>query len=296
MSMNGMLLLKGGITMGEETTNERLNKEKGIYTDFKKDMTYGDYLHLDTLLSSQHPLSDHHDETLFIIIHQVSELWMKLILHEMNAAIRSIQHDDIPYALKVLARVNNIQDQLIQGWNVLSTLTPKEYIEFRNFLGKSSGFQSHQYRMMEFALGYKTKHILHIYKEDKALHEKLSEAFHAPSVYDVTIEAMRASGLDINEQLSHRDFSVTYTGDDSVKAAWKHVYLNSDTYWELYELAEKLVDVEDKFQQWRFRHMKTVERIIGFKKGTGGSSGVKYLKNVLEHSFFPELWDLRTEL
>lgn len=280
----------------ELTTNERLNQEKDIYTDFKKDMTYGDYLHLDTLLSSQHPLSDHHDETLFIIIHQVSELWMKLILHEVKAAIHSIQHQDIPYALKVLARVNNIQNQMIQGWDVLSTLTPKEYIEFRDLLGKSSGFQSYQYRMFEFALGYKTPHILSIYKEEEDVHEQLEQVFHAPSIYDVTIQAMKDAGLDINEELCTRDFSKTYAGDDSVKAAWKHVYLNSDTYWELYELAEKLVDVEDKFQQWRFRHMKTVERIIGFKKGTGGSSGVKYLKNVLEHSFFPELWELRTEM
>lgn len=280
----------------EQSTNERLDQEKNIYTDFKKEMTYGDYLHLDTLLSSQHPLSDHHDETLFIVIHQVSELWMKLILHEIKAATLAIQQQNIPYALKVLARVNSIQNQMIQGWDVLSTLTPKEYIEFRDYLGKSSGFQSYQYRMIEFALGYKTPHILSIYKEEKDVHEALVQVFEAPSIYDETIRAMKDAGLDINEELFERDFSKTYAGDDSVKAAWKHVYLNSDTYWELYELAEKLVDVEDKFQQWRFRHMKTVERIIGFKKGTGGSSGVKYLKSVLEHSFFPELWELRTEI
>lgn len=282
--------------MNDETTNERLNREKGIYTDFTQDMTYGDYLQLDTLLASQRPLSNHHDETLFIIIHQVSELWLKLILHEMQAAIASIKKQDIPYALKVLARVNNIQDQMIQGWDVLSTLTPKEYVEFRDRLGKSSGFQSYQYRMLEFSLGYKTPHILHIYQEEKDVHKELERIFHEPSIYDATIQAMGDAGLDINEELFHRDFSSTYMGDASVQKAWKKVYMNSDTYWELYELAEKLVDVEDKFQQWRFRHMKTVERIIGFKKGTGGSSGVKYLKNVLEHSFFPELWALRTDI
>lgn len=282
--------------MDEPIEKNHVDREQGIYTDFTKEMTYGDYLDLRTLLNSQHPLSTHHDEMLFIVIHQVSELWMKLILHEVQAAIQSIQTNDIPYALKVLARINNIQDQMIQGWDVLSTLTPKEYTEFRDTLGKSSGFQSYQYRMVEFYLGYKTKHILHIYKDEQDVHDTLTRVFHAPSIYDATIGAMREAGLDINEELLRRDVSKTYAGDDSVKAAWKKVYTESDVYWELYELAEKLVDLEDKFQQWRFRHMKTVERIIGFKKGTGGSSGVRYLKHVLDHSFFPELWALRTEL
>ncbi len=282
--------------MDEPNQENHVQREHDIYIDFTKEMTYGDYLDLHALLNSQHPLSTHHDEMLFIIIHQVSELWMKLILHEVQAAIQSIQTKNIPYALKVLARVNNIQDQMIQGWDVLSTLTPKEYTEFRGALGKSSGFQSYQYRMVEFCLGYKTQHILHIYQDDRYVYDQLSRTFHAPGIYDVTIGAMKEAGLKINEGVLHRDVSKTYTGDDSVKAAWKKVYTENDTYWELYELAEKLVDLEDKFQQWRFRHMKTVERIIGFKKGTGGSSGVRYLKHVLDHSFFPELWALRTEL
>jgi tryptophan 2,3-dioxygenase len=272
------------------------SSEKGIHTDFKNNMTYGEYLHLDTLLSSQERLSGHHDEMLFIIIHQVSELWMKLVLHETDAAIAAIQADDLPASFKKLARVTRIQEQIIQGWDVLSTLTPAEYIEFRDALGQASGFQSYQYRMIEFALGYKTGHILKIYEKDPELHAKLEKAYHAPGLYDVAIQALRKAGFDIPEEVADRDFSRLYEENESVKKAWMTVYQNVDRYWELYQLAEKLVDIEDSFQQWRFRHMKTVERIIGFKKGTGGSSGVNYLKKVLDHRFFPELWDLRTEL
>lgn len=276
--------------------DDRYKNEKEIYTDFKEDMTYGDYLNLDKLLSSQNRLSSHHDEMLFIVIHQVSELWLKLMLHELEAAIKAIQEQDIKYALKVLSRVNIILDQLINGWSVLATLTPKEYIEFRDKLGKSSGFQSYQYRMIEFVLGYKTEHILKIYENDKALASVLQKAYESPSIYDVTIEAISRTDININKDLLNRDYTQNYAGDPTVKEAWKTIYNNSEEYWELYELGEKLVDLEDKFQQWRFRHMKTVERIIGFKKGTGGSSGVHYLKSVLEHSLFPELWSLRTEL
>lgn len=276
--------------------DDRYKDEKEIYTDFKEDMTYGDYLNLDKLLSSQNRLSSHHDEMLFIVIHQVSELWLKLMLHELEAAIKAIQEQDIKYALKVLSRVNHILDQLINGWSVLATLTPKEYVEFRDKLGKSSGFQSYQYRMVEFALGYKTEHVLKIYENDQALADVLQKAYESPSIYDATIGAISKTDININKDLLNRDFSKTYAGDPTVKEAWKTIYNNSEEYFELYELGEKLVDLEDKFQQWRFRHMKTVERIIGFKKGTGGSSGVHYLKSVLEHSFFPELWSLRTEL
>ncbi len=272
------------------------SSEKGIHTDFKNNMTYGEYLHLDTLLSSQERLSGHHDEMLFIIIHQVSELWMKLVLHETDAAIAAIQADDLPASFKKLARVTRIQEQIIQGWDVLSTLTPAEYIEFRDALGQASGFQSYQYRMIEFALGYKTGHILKIYEKDPELHAQLKKAYHAPGLYDVAIQALRKAGFDIPEEVADRDFSRLYEENEAVKKAWMTVYQNVDRYWELYQLAEKLVDIEDSFQQWRFRHMKTVERIIGFKKGTGGSSGVNYLKKVLDHRFFPELWDLRTEL
>jgi len=271
-------------------------KESGIHTDFSGDMTYGEYLHLDNLLSSQNRLSGHHDEMLFIIIHQVSELWMKLILHELTSAIQAIQADKMQSAFKMLARVTKIQTQIIQAWDVLSTLTPAEYLEFRDKLGKASGFQSFQYRQIEFALGYKTKHILKIYEQEKELYEELKGAFHGPSIYDVSIQALARAGFEINPALLNRDYTITYVGDESVAEAWKVVYRNVDQYWNLYQLAEKLVDVEDWLQQWRFRHMKTVERIIGFKKGTGGSSGVNYLRHVLDHRFFPELWDLRTNL
>lgn len=233
---------------------------------------------------------------LFVIIHQVSELWMKLILHEMRSAIMAIQQNKMQPAFKMLSRVSKIQSQIIQGWDVLSTMTPSEYLEFRDKLGKASGFQSYQYRLIEFALGYKTKHILKIYEKDKALSKLLHEAHKAPSIYDVSIQALARQGLAVNKDLLNRDFSITYSGDETVAAAWKEVYLNVNKYWDLYQLGEKLVDIEDWLQQWRFRHMKTVERIIGFKVGTGGSSGVNYLKKVLDHRFFPELWDLRTNL
>ncbi|KOP71661.1 tryptophan 2,3-dioxygenase [Cytobacillus solani] len=275
---------------------KNLEKEKGIHTDFKENMTYGEYLHLDKILTSQRRLSDHHDEMLFIIIHQVSELWMKLILHELSSAIKEIEQDELHSAFKKLARVSKTQTQIIQAWDVLSTLTPAEYLQFRDTLGKASGFQSYQYRLIEFALGYKSTHILKIYEKDPAVHAALQTAFQAPSIYDVSIKALARAGFDINPELLDRDFSNVYAGDPSVAAAWREVYRNVDQYWDLYELAEKLVDIEDWLQQWRFRHMKTVERIIGFKVGTGGSSGVNYLKQVLDHRFFPELWDLRTEL
>ncbi|WP_408011736.1 tryptophan 2,3-dioxygenase [Pseudalkalibacillus sp. A8] len=270
--------------------------EKGIHTDFDNNMTYGEYLQLDRLLSSQTSLSGHHDEMLFIVIHQVSELWMKMILHELNSAIDSIREGELQPAFKMLARVSKVQSQIIQAWDVLSTLTPSEYLEFRDKLGQASGFQSYQYRMIEFALGYKTPHVLRIYQKDPELHARLKEAYEAPSIYDVAIQELSKAGFDINPELLKRDYSVTYEGDPSVKAAWVEVYRNVDQYWDLYQLAEKLVDIEDWLQQWRFRHMKTVERIIGHKIGTGGSSGVSYLKKVLDHRFFPELWDIRTEL
>lgn len=270
--------------------------DKGIYTDFKEQMTYGEYLNLDKVLSSQTRLSGHHDEMLFIIIHQVSELWMKLILHEMNSAIEAIEQDELPEAFKMLARVSKIQTQIIQAWDVLATLTPAEYMEFREELGRASGFQSYQNRLIEFGLGYRQPHILKIYEKDAELSKALEAAYKSPSIYDVAIRALSKAGFSINPKLLTRDFSVTYAGDSTVADAWLNVYRDIDKYWNLYQLAEKLVDIEDSHQQWRFRHMKTVERIIGFKKGTGGSSGVNYLKSVLDHRFFPELWDVRTQL
>ncbi|MEO4052868.1 tryptophan 2,3-dioxygenase [Solibacillus sp. CAU 1738] len=275
---------------------EKLKQEKGIHTDFKNDMTYGEYLSLDHILSNQNRLSDHHDEMLFIIIHQVSELWMKLIIHELQGAIETIQRGEMQPAFKMLARVSKIQVQIIQAWDVLATMTPAEYLQFRDKLGKASGFQSYQYRLIEFALGYKTPYILKIYEKDQDILDMLQKASKAPSIYDVSIQALARAGIPINKDLLSRDYSVVYSGDESVAAAWHTVYKDVDKYWDLYQLAEKLVDIEDSLQTWRFKHMKTVERIIGFKIGTGGSSGVNYLRQVLDHRFFPELWDLRTIL
>ncbi|KSU80249.1 Tryptophan 2,3-dioxygenase apoenzyme [Fictibacillus enclensis] len=272
------------------------SSETSIHTDFKNNMTYGEYLQLDKILSAQSRLSGHHDEVLFIVIHQVSELWMKLILHEMHAAIDCITKDDLSSAFKKLARVSKTQSQIIQAWDVLSTMTPSEYMEFRDSLGQASGFQSYQYRMIEFALGYKTPHVLKIYEKDPKLLKELRQAYEAPGLYDVAIQALNKAGISIDEEVLNRDVTRTYQENESVRKAWITVYKNPQRYWDLYELAEKLVDIEDWLQQWRFRHMKTVERVIGFKRGTGGSSGVGYLKKVLEQRFFPELWDLRTEL
>ncbi|WP_079476677.1 tryptophan 2,3-dioxygenase [Marinococcus halophilus] len=270
--------------------------EENIETNFQKKMTYGEYLNLDTILSSQNRLSGHHDEMLFIIIHQVSELWMKLILHELHAAKHAIEAGDLSVSFKKLARVSEIQNQIIQAWDVLSTLTPAEYLEFREALGSSSGFQSYQYRLIEFALGYKTDFILKIYEKDPELLKQLEAGYYSGSIYDASIHALSRAGFHISEEVLNRDVTRAYEFDKTVEGAWIEVYQNSNEYWDLYELGEKLVDIEDCFQQWRFRHMKTVERVIGFKSGTGGSSGVGYLQKVLEQQFFPELWNLRTKL
>lgn len=275
-------------------TQEPPKGSEGVHTDFSERMTYGEYLRLDELLESQKPLSSHHDEMLFIMIHQVSELWMKLMLHELQAAIRSIQNDDMQPAFKMLARVSSIQKQIIHAWDVLATMTPSEYMEFRDQLGQASGFQSYQYRMIEFSLGYKTDAVLKIYRKDKKLHSRLEEAYKQPSLYDVTLEQLAKAGFDLDPEVLKRDYTRMYEQNPTVEAAWACVYKDVDRYWHLYQLAEKLVDLEDSLQQWRFRHMKTVERIIGHKKGTGGSTGVGYLKKVLDHRFFPELWDVRT--
>ncbi|MEH7886297.1 tryptophan 2,3-dioxygenase [Bacillus sp. JJ1609] len=272
-----------------------LEKEK-IHTDFAKEMSYGSYLQLDKILSSQQRLSDHHDEMLFIIIHQASELWMKLILHEVSAAIECIRKNDLEPSFKMLSRVSRIQQQLIQSWSVLSTLTPSEYMEFRDKLGHSSGFQSYQNRLIEFALGQKNAHVLSVYKHDLELFKQVENALHERSIYDAAISALAMRGLPIDEEALNRDWSASYEPNASVEEAWLTVYRNVDQYWDLYELAEKLVDIGSQQQLWRFNHMSTVERIIGHKMGTGGSAGVSYLKKVVDHRFFPELWSLRTKL
>jgi tryptophan 2,3-dioxygenase len=270
--------------------------EEGMVTDFEKEMSYGDYLYLNQILSSQHLLSGHHDEMLFIVIHQTSELWMKLILHEMTAATDHIQSGRLEPSFKMLSRVARIQQQLIQSWNVLSTLTPSDYMEFREKLGNSSGFQSSQNRLIEFAMGQKNRQILAVFRHQPELYEKMMAALNQPSIYDAAIGALAQRGLPVDESVLNRDWSESYRINASVESAWLTVYRDVHKYWDLYELAEKLVDIGSQQQFWRFNHMSTVERIIGQRKGTGGSSGVSYLKKVVDQPFFPELWTLRTKL
>jgi tryptophan 2,3-dioxygenase len=271
-------------------------KGLGPHTDFSGAMSYGDYLRLDDLLQAQHRRSDSHDEMLFIIIHQASELWMKLVIHELLAARAAIARDDLSPCFKMLARVSRIQNQLIQSWDVLSTLTPAEYMTFRDKLGQSSGFQSYQYRTIEFLLGAKDAKMLGPHRHRPDLHDPLQAVLTSPSLYDEAVALLARRGFAIDREHLERDKSLPYPANASVRAAWTQVYRNTEQHWDLYELAEELVDVEDSFQVWRYRHVKTVQRIIGFKTGTGGTAGVGYLKQAVDRPFFPELWDLRTEL
>lgn len=259
-------------------------------------LNYTTYLHLDELLLQQVPLSDSHDEALFIVIHQASELWLKLCLHELAAARAYIAAGDIRPAFKMFARVAGIQKQLIHSWDVLSTMTPTDYLTFRDSLGSSSGFQSLQYRLVEFLLGNKNAAHVERFREDAAAHAKLQEALVAPSLYDETLRFMKRRGLQIPDASIERDFSQPYVASPEVEAAWLAVYREPDRYWDLYELAEKLVDLEDRFQLWRYAHLRAVERIIGRKPGTGGTPGVPYLAKVVEQTFFPELFSVRTVL
>jgi tryptophan 2,3-dioxygenase len=267
-----------------------------IHWDLEGGMTYGGYLGLDKLLGAQKPVSGHHDEMLFIVIHQVTELWMKLSLHELRAVVLQIQQNDLDPAFKMLARVARIQGQLIKSWEVLSTMTPFDYASFRGYLGKSSGFQSAQYRELEFLLGNKTRELIEVHRSDPAVYGKLSEVLHRPSLWDETLRMLAKRGFDIPGDHVERDWAEPYVPDARVAAAWLAVYRDVATHWDLYELAEKLVDLEQKFQEWRFSHMTTVERIIGHKRGTGGTSGVSYLKKALDLRFFPELWSVRTSI
>ena len=268
----------------------------GAHTDFGDSLSYAYYLGLGSLLSSQHPLSERHDELLFIIIHQTTELWLKLALHELGAATASIREDRLKPAFKMLARFSRIQSQLIQSWDVLSTLTPSDYMTFRHVLGRASGFQSHQYRLIEFALGNKNRALLAPHRHDAAVLSRLDAALNAPSLYDEVIRLLARRGFALAPSCVERDWSAPYAADASVSGAWLEVYRDTATHWDLYELAEELVDLEDWFQQWRFRHVTTVERIIGHKRGTGGTAGVSYLRKALDVRFFPELWDVRTAL
>lgn len=269
---------------------------EGAYTDFTDNLSYGGYLSLGELLSAQKPVSDAHDEMLFIVIHQATELWMKLIIHEIRAAMAALEADAFGPAFKMLSRVARIQTQLIQSWSVLSTMTPADYLTFRDALGRSSGFQSAQYREIEFLLGNKRRAMLAPFTETPAVHAHLSDTLEAPSLYDVALLVLKRHGFKVSDNVLKRDRTHPYQEDESVLQAWTAVYRKPDAHWELYELAEKLVDLEDSFQQWRFRHLETVKRIIGQRRGTGGTAGVGYLQHALSYVFFPELWGLRTEL
>ncbi len=268
----------------------------GARLDFAGAMAYGDYLRLDQLLEAQRPLSGNHNEMLFIVQHQTSELWMKLVLHELVAARAQVCSGDLQPAFKMLARVARIMAQLNQSWDVLATLTPAEYSSFRESLGSSSGFQSFQYRMIEFLLGRKDAVMMEPHRHRAPVFVALEELFLTPSLYDESIRLLAQRGFKVDPASVERDWRLAHAFDESVCAAWVAVYRDTESHWELYELAEKLVDLEDAFRQWRFRHATTVERIIGWKRGTGGTSGVGYLRGMLDVVLFPELWRARTAL
>jgi tryptophan 2,3-dioxygenase len=272
--------------------------EAGIVTDFSGRMTYAGYLHLAELLDQQKPLSNppHHDETLFIIQHQIAELWIKQLIHELSAAIRFVQHDQLDPCFKILSRAKLIQMQLFDMWAVLETLTPSEYMEFRGVLAHASGFQSYQYRRLEFLLGNKNRDALRVFEHDDAIYAPLKKTLEEPSIYDEFLRHLSRRGLVIPQECIERDWSAPHVRNEALVDVFRTIYENPREYWDAYEMCEKLVDVEEYFQLWRFRHMKTVERIIGFRSGTGGSSGVGFLRQALELTFFPELLDVRTGL
>jgi tryptophan 2,3-dioxygenase len=277
-------------------STEKIVHEEKAQLDFSASMSYSDYLSLDAILTAQHPKSPAHDEMLFIIQHQTSELWMKLMLHELRAAIRCVADDELASAFKMLARVSRIMEQLVHAWDVLATMTPPEYSAMRPFLGSSSGFQSWQYRCVEFALGNKnaTMRKPHAHRPD--LLAEVDQAWHAPSLYDEALRLLARRGLDIPADHVERDWTQPYQPSDGVEQAWLVVYRDPKNHWDLYQLGEELTDLEDAFRLWRFRHVTTVERIIGFKRGTGGTGGVSYLRKMLDVVLFPEIWKLRTDL
>jgi len=272
--------------------------EQGIHEDFREEMSYGSYLALDTLLDAQRPVSspEHHDEMLFIIQHQTSELWLKLVLHETRSAMELLAADEMRVALKRIARVKHIQRTLTDQWSVLATLSPTEYQEFRPFLGHASGFQSWQYRAVEFALGNKHAGMLKVHEADPEAHRVLGELLHAPSLYDEFLRYLARRGYAIPEHVLDRDVTKAHTIDAELTAVLTDIYARAEDHWDVYEACEELVDLEDNFQLWRFRHLKTVQRTIGMKTGTGGSSGVSFLQRALELTFFPELFAVRTEI
>jgi tryptophan 2,3-dioxygenase len=276
----------------------RRHVEEGVTRDLRGRLTYAGYLDLEKLLGAQHPLSspEHHDELLFIIQHQTSELWMRLIIHELDEVLSRLAADDLGPAQKGLARVKQIQRQLFEQWGVLATLTPSEYVKFRDVLGPASGFQSLQYRIIEFQLGNKNREMLSVFRHDEEAHERLRIVLEAPSLYDEFLRHLARRDYAIPADCVDRDFSEPHRRRDDLLPVFKAIYDAPKRDWEAYEMCEELVDVEESFQLWRFRHMKTVERIIGHKRGTGGSSGVGFLRAALDLTFFPELLDVRTEI
>lgn len=273
--------------------------ESNIQTDLRDRLTYSGYLCLERLLSAQRPLSDppHHDEMLFIIQHQTSELWLKLMIHELRAAIEWVRRDELEPCFKIMARIKHIQAQLTAQWTVLATLTPSEYLQFRGVLGGASGFQSVQYRLVEFLLGNKDRDMLRVHEHDPAAHAELRQALESPSIYDEFLAHLARAGHAIPREIVERDFSRSREqSHPQVVEVFKRVYQDPEAHWDAYEMAEKLLDVDGQFSEWRFRHLKVVQRVIGWKTGTGGSSGVPFLARMVEHRFFPELWDVRTEL
>jgi tryptophan 2,3-dioxygenase len=282
--------------MSKAADTEGIVRDEGAKLDFARDMSYGDYLHLDQVLTAQHPRSPDHNEMLFIVQHQTSELWMKLMLHELRAAIGCIASDQMAPAFKMLARVSKIMEQLVHAWDVLATMTPPEYSAIRPYLSNSSGFQSWQYRCIEFSLGNKNAAMLKPHSHRAELLAHVEAAYRAPSLYDEALRLLARRGLALPASHVERDWTQPYAASDEVEAAWLQVYRAPDKHWDLYQLGEELTDLEDAFRLWRFRHVTTVERVIGFKRGTGGTSGVGYLRKMLDVVLFPEIWRLRTDL
>jgi len=270
--------------------------EAGVITDLAGRQTYSGYLQLDTLLAAQQPLSDHHDEMLFIVAHHVTELWLKLMVHELRSATTLLASDDLSPALKRLARIKHIERQLFEQWGVLETLTPVEYVQFRGVLGDASGFQSPQYRTVEFLLGNKTPAMVAVFRHDPVAHAQLKADLAAPSLWDEFLRLLARRGLPVPADRVERAWTQPYTPHAGVVEVLRQVYADTTRYWDVYETAEELVDLEESFQLWRFRHLKTVERVIGHKRGTGGSSGVGFLRRALDLTFFPELITVRTEI
>ncbi len=277
-------------------SSEDIVADEGAKLDFSRDMSYGDYLHLDAVLGAQHPLSPDHNEMLFIVQHQTSELWMKLMLHELAAAVEAIRGDKLGSAFKMLARVSRIMEQLVHAWDVLATMTPPEYSAIRPYLSTSSGFQSWQYRCIEFTLGNKNAAMLKPHAHRPEILARVEAAWRAPSLYDESLRLLARRGIAVPASHTERDWTQPYEADDGVEQAWLGIYRAPDAHWDLYQLGEELTDLEDAFRLWRFRHVTTVERVIGFKRGTGGTSGVSYLRKMLDVVLFPEIWTLRTDL